>query len=287
MPVSKFIAQLQGNSAALAALNSFTAKTVLAPSDFSIGNNNLTEAELLGHIFQGRLTSTVLASLSQIFAVSGERYNVTVQEVPDAARSRRLVTYTVANNVSRVQLTVLDVPSGRGVVHSVNGVLRPDNATANAANAEESDATLLGLVVGFGVLILLLLLLLFCWIRNGSRRARQKAHGGSGEGQQVDEDYFEVVDNVLRQIGSQPPPRGGPSDAYGDWQQQQPKHFYPRDSLTSGNSNVLWGSRGPPAAAQYGHPIPLGAQRRGHPPPGISGHPPGWRSDYVDIKSRP
>lgn len=211
-----------------AALEEPGSKTMLAPSDFAIGLTSLTDDVLLGHLFEGNLTSLVLRDLTQIVSVNGQVYAVSTETVETRGR-RAISIIRIANSKSEVRLTALDVPASAGTVHSVNGVLLSDQTdTSNDKNSSTARYTPSGalewLVFACALLVLLLLVVVLV-TRKRSRHTPDKdpETPESWKGT-VHNDDFVVVENALRHLQD-----GTPEHYFGEsaGARQNPSHYYP------------------------------------------------------------
>jgi len=265
--VSGYASLVLASSAALVELSALTPKTVLAPLDAALNGTSLSEAELLGHIFDGDLNSSVLANVTEIVAVSGERYAVTVTQTA-RARERRAVVFTVSNNRSSARLVTLDSPSARGTVHAIDGVLRPAVANSTddgdtSSSSSSDDGTLLWAIVGFTVVFVCLLGLIFVCLTRHIPKDGDPAtwvnEGGpeTGTGGVDDEKsrYIASMDSALRGMG-------------------RPTHYYPPTEPTGGGGAVVHARR---------TTVKLDYPTHGHNP--LYGQPP--REGYIDIKHAP
>jgi len=153
----------------------------LGPGDAAIAafGGNLTDDVLRNHIFEGNLTGDVLLLRSQIVAVNGETFTVEHQVVSNR-RNRRQVLITIANNRSRTVLTVLDVPSGAGVVHGIDSVLERDNgapASGDGSSGSSSGQNSLGAaewsLIVVAILLVALLLAVVVLIQRSRRNTSE------------------------------------------------------------------------------------------------------------------
>jgi hypothetical protein len=133
----KFLDAINGSTAMKEALATPASKTVLCPSDVTVGSITLSDDILLGFVFEGNLTAATLSTVTTILAINGERYDVLTRVV--STRNRREVKQIrIANNRSSVILTVLDIPAGNNVVHGVDGVLFSDSSSDNTNSSNKS-----------------------------------------------------------------------------------------------------------------------------------------------------
>jgi len=127
-------------------------------------------------VFDGTLTAAVLLTRTSITAINGEVYTVEHQVI--ASGRRRSVLITIGNNKSRALLTILDVPSGAGVLHGTDTVLERGGTTAGGGgeiDSSQSDSnTDIGWVewslIFIACLLLLTLLVVLVISRARSRR---------------------------------------------------------------------------------------------------------------------
>jgi hypothetical protein len=246
VPSTQFLTAINGSAAAKAALEKPGSKTIIAPSDAAVGSTTLgTLADddvLLGHVFEGNLTSSVLLDedVKEIVALNGEKYTVSTSTV--ARRGRREVTLIrIANNRSSVILTVLDIPAEGGVVHSADGVLLSDSSVDNNSSNKSASAEWSNAVYWLYACAVLLVLLIVA-VAVAMRRSRRlsKASLADDEVYKLPPD-FAAVDWGPEQNDAYAP-RGPTSHFYPDdtdWGAApsgaspvpivpaQPRHFYP------------------------------------------------------------
>jgi hypothetical protein len=150
------------------------------------GVENLTDAVLKNHIFEGNLTADELLRRDEIIAINGQVFQV--GHTVTSNRGRRAVLIEIGNNKSETTLTVLDVPSGAGVVHGTDSVLQAASAPAPEKSAS-SDSGALGSMewslVGLAVLLALLFVVVaVVWSRG--KRLKQKGPSEKPEADQLD-----------------------------------------------------------------------------------------------------
>jgi hypothetical protein len=248
VPVSKFITAINSSSALRDVMASPGLKTLLAPSDESVGEFTLTDDILLGLIFDGNLTADALLALCEIAgtitAKSGEKYNVTCTQTPTSARGRRATVIHVGNSRTTTRLTVLNVPSNDGTVHGCDSVLLPasDGNNNNNKNGESSawydEAGALAWVLFFAAAVVLFIIILAIVVsvqrsrhdakarpgatvvNDGFNRSggpgdvwRHSQHRASRRSASQDDDFV-VVDNALAELAR--------TNSVG-----RPKHYYP------------------------------------------------------------